>query len=719
MLGAVRWAVNQANNREIKCIGRILEMNLIDSMNSKFSYMTYGLPSSPALLLMPSWYLLNNSHWKMLIDYLKIHFYVISFSPSNDQSIDHIEHVAIKNFEQIVDSAIILLDYLKIKQAHLVGFFSSCAYAISLARAHKECILSIALINNPYEFYLKSSYKPQSNILYQRYSLWKRWQYDNPSANSLTKGKMFFKIVLKELSHYPLNEHIIGCSKIVDIDFLEKTTNTSFALPAINSSLLTQSINCPVIQIQGELDPFFEFGIYDQICNKNNNIKYTIINDAAHMPHFFSPVKVNKLLYNFFINNFVCDVNSTSDSNKDKYKALYIPSPVGLGHVQRDLALANELRKKVDIDIEWLIPNGPARAVLEEKGEIINSHSSTLQSILHKMVESSNNHEMNFFGNWRKSESLRIANFMTFLKAVEETKFNLLIGDEAWEVDHYLHKNPKLKNAPFVFLTDFIGWLPIDNCCESDEAKITEEYNYEMIKMIEHNPKIRDKALYIGHYFDITKEKFGHNLPSIREWAKENFEEVGYLYSFDQKKYKDDCNLYYELGLEPGENFIIISVGGTIVGQSLLQKAIKAWQHVYKIMPNLHCVVVTGPSIKLDQTSFDIPNLVIKRYISDAHRYFAIADLGVVQGGLGTTMELSICKRPFLYFPLKGHCEQLYHVNHRLKMYNSGKCLAWDTTDDYSLAQQIIEGLSMDTSKYFHHDPDNLIKAADLILNTL
>jgi len=29
-------------------------------------------------------------------------------------------------------------------------------------------------------------------------------------------------------------------------------------------------------------------------------------------------------------------------------------------------------------------------------------------------------------------------------------------------VDYYLHENPAIKTAPYVFLTDFLGWLPID-----------------------------------------------------------------------------------------------------------------------------------------------------------------------------------------------------------------------------------------------------------------
>ena len=53
------------------------------------------------------------------------------------------------------------------------------------------------------------------------------------------------------------------------------------------------------------------------------------------------------------------------------------------------------------------------------------------------------------------------ANFMTFHDVVEPEDYNLWIGDEGWDLDYYLHENPNLKNAPYAFLTDFIGVLPM------------------------------------------------------------------------------------------------------------------------------------------------------------------------------------------------------------------------------------------------------------------
>jgi hypothetical protein len=36
-----------------------------------------------------------------------------------------------------------------------------------------------------------------------------------------------------------------------------------------------------------------------------------------------------------------------------------------------------------------------------------------------------------------------------------------VVGDEAWEVDYYLHENPELKRFAYAWSTDFVGWLPM------------------------------------------------------------------------------------------------------------------------------------------------------------------------------------------------------------------------------------------------------------------
>ena len=70
-------------------------------------------------------------------------------------------------------------------------------------------------------------------------------------------------------------------------------------------------------------------------------------------------------------------------------------------------------------------------------------------------------HDLNAFQAIRRMDEILVANFMVFHDAVEEGEYDLVIGDEAWDVDHFLHENPELKRTAFAWMTDFVGWLPM------------------------------------------------------------------------------------------------------------------------------------------------------------------------------------------------------------------------------------------------------------------
>ena len=142
-------------------------------------------------------------------------------------------------------------------------------------------------------------------------------------------------------------------------------------------------------------------------------------------------------------------------------RALYISSPIGLGHAQRDVAIAAELRKlRPDLEIDWLAQQ-PVTDVLEAHGERIHPLSAELASESAHITAESSEHDLNAFQAIRRMDEILVANFMVFHDAVEGGEYDLVIGDEAWDVDHFLHENPELKRTAFAWMTDFVGWLPM------------------------------------------------------------------------------------------------------------------------------------------------------------------------------------------------------------------------------------------------------------------
>jgi len=82
-------------------------------------------------------------------------------------------------------------------------------------------------------------------------------------------------------------------------------------------------------------------------------------------------------------------------------------------------------------------------------------------------------------------------------------------------------------------------------------------------------------------------------------------------------------------------------------------------------------------------------------------------------------MELAVSRRPFLYFPLKSHCEQVYHVTHRLDRYRAGQRMDYADTDEELLAAAALDNLGADTKRYRQYKTGAAEKAASLIVSLL
>src|SRR5262249_46834126 len=157
-------------------------------------------------------------------------------------------------------------------------------------------------------------------------------------------------------------------------------------------------------------------------------------------------------------------------------------------------------------------------------------------------------------------------------------------GDEAWELDYFLHENPELKRAAYVWLTDFVGWLPMPDG-GAREAYLTADYNAEMIEHIARFPRIRDRAIFVGNAEDVVDERFGPDLPLIRDWTSRHFSFAGYVTGFDPRELGDRDRLRAELGYRPDELVCIVTVGGSGVGGELLRRVIGAYPQARQLVP--------------------------------------------------------------------------------------------------------------------------------------
>ena len=104
-------------------------------------------------------------------------------------------------------------------------------------------------------------------------------------------------------------------------------------------------------------------------------------------------------------------------------------------------------------------------------------------------------------------------------------------------------------------------------------------------------------------------------------------------------------------------------------------------------------IVVAGP--RIDPASLDAPaGVEVRAFVPNLDRHLAACDLALVQGGLTTCMELTAAGTPFLYFPLKNHFEQNFHVAHRLDRYGAGRRMEFATSTPDMIADAMVDALA-------------------------
>jgi predicted glycosyltransferase len=394
-------------------------------------------------------------------------------------------------------------------------------------------------------------------------------------------------------------------------------------------------------------------------------------------------------------------------------RALYLSSPIGLGHAQRDVAIADELRRlHPDLQIDWLAQH-PVTTVLEARGERIHPLSAELANESGHIAAESHDHDLNAFQAIRRMDEILVANFMVFHDAVESGEYDLVVGDEAWDVDHFLHENPELKRTAFAWLTDFVGWLPMPAGGER-EAFLTADYNAEMIEHVERFPRIRDRAIFVGDPDDIVADDFGPGLPGIRDWTERHYDFSGYVTGFDPAPLIERREeVRRELGFRPDERVVIVTVGGSGVGEALLRRVVASYPFAARRVAGLRMIAVAGP--RIDPAALGAPSGVeVRAFVPDLYRHLAACDLAVVQGGLTTTMELTAARRPFLYFPLRNHFEQNRHVRHRLERYGAGRYMDYDASPPEVIADAIVAEIDRPVT-YRPVESDGASRAAALI----
>jgi pimeloyl-ACP methyl ester carboxylesterase/predicted glycosyltransferase len=658
----------------------------VDRNGVHIFYEVYG-DGEPTILFVPPWAIVHSRCWKMQVPYLARHFRAVTFDPRGNGRSDRPTMPDAYAERDYTQDALAVLDETRTDRAVVVTHSLGSQRALLLAAEHPDRVERLIVIdpsaplapNHPERMVHSFDDVLDTDEGWAKFNrhYWLR-EYEDFL-------RFFFSQIFNEPHSTKQIEDGVAWGLETDAETMIAFSTNRF-LPEHELRELCARVRCPVLVIHGDRDRISSHARGVALAEATAGRLMTM-RGSGHSPHMRDPVKVNLVVRDFIEPRKPAEAWSRGRSRRKR--ALYVSSPIGLGHAQRDVAIADELRKlHPDLEIDWLAQH-PVTQVLEARGERIHPASTILANESHHIESECAEHDLHCFQAIRRMDEILLANFMLFHDVVRDDQYDLWIGDEAWELDYYLHENPEEKRAAYAWLTDFVGWLPMPNGGEH-EAFLTADYNAEMIEHIARFPRVRDRAVYVGNESDIVGDSFGPDLPFIHDWTCEHFDFAGYITGFDPADFADRDALRAELGYAGDEQICIVTVGGSGVGSDLLRRVIEAFPQARDRVAGLRMIVVAGPRID-PATLPATEGLEVRRYVHELYRHLAACDLAVVQGGLTTTMELTANRRPFLYFPLRHHFEQNFHVRHRLQQYGGGRCMDFDESTPDVIAAAIAE----------------------------
>ena len=284
----------------------------------------------------------------------------------------------------------------------------------------------------------------------------------------------------------------------------------------------------------------------------------------------------------------------------------FFSSPIGLGHVTRDIAIVNNLK---DISINFITGSGAAKILKKLEYKVNDIYNPPSFIVENGMLNNQTKWLWNYFQYYKNCKKISE-------KIIKINNSDLIISDEDF-ASLTVAQNLKIPN---ILITDVLETKFTKGIASLIERKM----NKSMMNIIKNCDVV------------IIPEE-GHdqgNIKRVGPIVREiNFsrEELRKKFSFNKIT-------------------IIISIGGTDAGLFLIKKSIES---ILKINQDIEIVVVSGPAI--NKKFSNVRNL---GFVDNLHELIFASDLIISLAGKSTIDEAKAYGTPGIFIPIKGHFEQ-------------------------------------------------------------
>ena len=284
----------------------------------------------------------------------------------------------------------------------------------------------------------------------------------------------------------------------------------------------------------------------------------------------------------------------------------FFSSPIGLGHVTRDIAIARNLH---EFSINFITGSGAAKMLQKLDFKIDDVYNPPSFIVNEGILKNQTKWLWNYFHYYKNCKNISE-------KILETNRTDLVISDEDF-ASLTVAQNLKIPN---ILITDVLETKFTKGIASLIERKM----NKSMMNIVKNCDVVIIPEK--GDDYDNIK-KVG---PIVRE-INISRKELRKKFSWDKIT-------------------IVISIGGTSAGLFLIDKSIEA---ILKINQDIEIIVVSGPSV-----SKKFENVKNLGFVDNLHELILASNLIISLAGKSTIDEAKAYGTPGIFIPIKDHFEQ-------------------------------------------------------------
>ena len=315
----------------------------------------------------------------------------------------------------------------------------------------------------------------------------------------------------------------------------------------------------------------------------------------------------------------------------------FFSSPIGLGHVTRDIAIVKNLK---DFSFNFVTGSGAAKILKKINYNVDDVYYPPSFVVENGVLNNQTKWLWSYYQYYKNCKNIS-------KKIIKKNNSELIISDE----DFASLTNAQELKIPNILITDVLETKFTKGIASFIEKKM----NKSMMNII----KNCDVVIIPENGEDVDNiRRIG---PIVRE-INLSREELREKFLFNKKT-------------------ILISVGGTDAGLFLIKKSIES---ILKLNLDIEIILVTGPSIT---KKFD--NVKNLGFVDNLHELIYASDVVISLAGKSTIDEANAYGTPGIFIPIKDHFEQE----------NNSKNEGFSFNDINKLDELILENLEKKRNK--------------------